>query len=79
MEKTEILKFRVTPEEKEILEEKAYGSYRTMSRYLRDCALDKEIIVVTGADAIADELRRIGNNLVITTGRAGGLHSPLRA
>ena len=63
MPKTEILKFRVTPEEKEILEEKAYGSYRTMSRYLRDCALDKEIIVVTGADDIADELRRIGNNL----------------
>ena len=48
---------------KEILEEKAYSSYRTMSRYLRDCALDKEIIVVTGADTIADELRRIGNNL----------------
>ena len=50
MAKTEILKFRVTPEEKEILEEKAYGSYRTMSRYLRDCALGKEIIVVTGAE-----------------------------
>ena len=63
MAKTEILKFRVTPEEKEILEEKAYGSYRTMSRYLRDCALDKEIIVVPGADDIAEELRRIGNNL----------------
>ena len=63
MPKTEILKFRVTPEEKEILEEKAYGSYRTMSRYLRDRALGKEIIVVLGADSIADELRRIGNNL----------------
>ena len=51
MAKTEIIKFRVTPEEKEILEEKAYGSYRTMSRYLRDCALGKEIIVVVpGAD-----------------------------
>lgn len=63
MSKTEIIKFRVTPEEKEILEEKAYGSYRTMSRYLRDCALEKEIVIINGADEIAYELRRIGNNL----------------
>ncbi|MBO5009895.1 MAG: hypothetical protein J6D20_04265 [Clostridia bacterium] len=52
MSKTEIIKFRVTPEEKEILEEKAYGSYRTMSRYLRDCVLEKEIVIINGADEI---------------------------
>ena len=58
--KTEILKFRVTPEEKEIITRKALSSYRLLSKYLRDCALDKKIVVVNGADTIADELRRIG-------------------
>ena len=61
--KTEILRFRVTPEERERIERKAYGSYRTVSRYLRDCALEKEIIVIPGVDALTDELRRIGVNL----------------
>ena len=31
--------------------------------YLRDCALDKKIIVVKGIDEAANELRKIGNNL----------------
>ena len=61
--KTEILRFRVTPSERERIERKAYGSYRTVSRYLRDCALGKEIVVIPGVDALADELRRIGVNL----------------
>ena len=61
--KTEILKFRVTLEEKEIITRKALSSYRLLSKYLRDCALDKKIIVINGADSIAEELRRIGNNV----------------
>ena len=61
--KTAILKFRVTPAERDLIEQKALGSYRTVSRYLRDCALGKEIVVVPGIDAAAEELRRIGNNL----------------
>lgn len=61
--KTEIMKFRVTPEQKSVIEEKALSSYRVISAYLRDCALGKEIIVINGADKVADELRRIGNNL----------------
>ena len=60
--KTEIISTRVTPEQREIIEEKAYSSYRTPRMYLRDCALDKKIIVVKGVDEI-DELRKIGNNL----------------
>ena len=47
----------------EIIEEKAYSSYRTPSMYLRDCALDKKIVVVKGVDEVANELRKIGNNL----------------
>ena len=61
--KTEIISTRVTPKQREIIEEKAYSSYRTPSMYLRDCALNKKIIVVKGVDDIANELRKIGNNL----------------
>ena len=52
-----------TPEEKNKIIEKAFTSYREPSMYLRDCALNKQIIVVPGAEQIAGELRRIGNNL----------------
>ena len=61
--KTEIISTRVTPEQREIIEKKAYSSYRTPSMYLRDCALDKKIIVIKGVDEVANELRKIGNNL----------------
>ena len=61
--RTCIIPFRVTPEEKNKIIEKAFTSYREPSMYLRDCALNKQIIVVPGADAVAVELRRIGNNL----------------
>lgn len=61
--RNEILKFRVTPDEKRMIEQKALSSYKYLSLYLRDCALDKEIKVVTGADNVANELRRIGNNI----------------
>ena len=61
--RTEILTFRVTPEEKELIETKALSSYRLVSMYLRDCALNKEIIVIDGVKDVANELRRIGNNL----------------
>lgn len=61
--KSEILKFRVTPEEKKIITHKALSSYRLVSMYLRDCALEKEIKVIPGIDEVATELRHIGNNL----------------
>ena len=58
-----IIPFRVTPEEKALLEEKSYGHYRLMSDYIRDCVFKKGIVIVNGLDEFADELRRIGNNL----------------
>ena len=61
--KTEILRTRVSPEERKQIEYKALSSYRTVSRYLRDTALDKPIVIINGVDDLADELRRIGNNL----------------
>lgn len=61
--KSEILKFRATPEQKEAIEAKAKQSGMSVSKYLRACALDKPIVVIEGADKIADELRRIGVNV----------------
>ena len=61
--KSEILKFRVTPKEKEIINHKAFSCNKTVSMYLRDCALEKDIKIVIGADSVAEELRQIGNNI----------------
>ena len=58
-----ILSTRVTADERKLIERKALESYRTISMYLRDCALDKKIVNVKGLDEIATELRRIGNNI----------------
>ena len=63
MARTEFIRVRVTPDEKKIITEKALSSYRLVSDYIRDCALDKEIIVIDGIDDIAKELRYQGNNL----------------
>lgn len=74
--RTEILTFRVTPEEKKRIETKALSSYRLVSMYLRDCALDKEIIVIDGVKDVATELRHIGNNLnQITKAANSGLYA----
>lgn len=61
--RTEILNFRVTKEEKRLIEDKAYVKYDTLAPYLRDCALGKEILVIPGLSGIEDELNAIGNNL----------------
>ena len=74
--RSEILRFRVTPEERIKIEHKALSSYRTVSTYLRDCSLGKEITVIPGVDFLVSELRRIGNNLnqlarAVNSGYAG--------
>ncbi len=61
--RSEILRFRVKPEEREKIERKALSSYRTISTYLRDCSLGKRIVVTPGIDSLISELRRLGNNL----------------
>ena len=58
-----IVSFRVTPEEKTWIEEHSYGHYRRISDFVRDCIFKKEIVGIDGADEIAHELQRIGNNL----------------
>lgn len=61
--KNEFIRVRVSEEEKEIITDKALSSYRILSQYIRDCALQKEIIVIDGLKEIDSDLRRIGNNL----------------
>ena len=61
--KSEIMKFRATPEQRKAIEEKAEQSGMSVSEYLRASALDKPIVVIEGADKVADELRRIGVNV----------------
>lgn len=58
-----IVSFRITPEEKVWIEENSYGHYRRISDFVRDCIFKKEIVNIDGADEIARELQRIGNNL----------------
>ena len=50
------MNFRVTKEEDFI-------QYDTLAPYLRDCVLQKEILVIPGLSGIQDELNAIGNNL----------------
>ncbi len=61
--RTKRVTFRVTEEEYKQLEDLAYGSYRLISVYCRDCVFGKKITVIPGIDEAAKQLRRIGNNL----------------
>lgn len=61
--KNNIISFRVTPEERAVIEERSYGHYRRISDYVRDCIFKKEIVIISGLDKFAEELGRIGNNL----------------
>ena len=61
--KSVLISFRITPEEKAWIEELSYGHYRRISDFVRDCIFKKEIVNIDGADKIAHELQRIGNNL----------------
>ena len=58
-----IISFRVTAEEKKWIEDCSYGHYQLISDFVRDCVFKKEMIIITGADDVAAELRRIGNNI----------------
>lgn len=58
-----IISFRVTPEEKKWIEDRSYGHYQLISDFVRDCVFKKEVIFIEGAEDVAAELRRIGNNI----------------
>ena len=45
------------------IEEISCQCNKPMSDFIRECIFKKEIVIIDGADQIADELRRIGNNI----------------
>ena len=57
------IELRISNEDKEKLKEKAAAAgYKSVSKYIRDCALGKKITARVGIDAVYN-LRKIGNNL----------------
>ena len=58
-----IISFRVTAEEKEWIEDHSYGNYRLISDFVRDCVFKKDIVIINDLDEFSAELRRIGNNV----------------
>ena len=58
-----IISFRVTAEEKKWIEDRSYGHYQLISDFVRDCVFKKDIVIINGLDEFSAQLRRIGNNV----------------
>lgn len=63
MSKDQVINIRVTKKEKEKLIKLSEKAGMTLSMYLIEQGLDKDIIVIEGIDEFETELRRIGNNI----------------
>ena len=63
MKKDKIITIRVSEKEKKKLIEKSKIAKLSLSEYLIEQGLDKEIVIVDGLNEVVSELRRIGNNI----------------
>ena len=63
MEKDKIITNRVSEKEKRKLIEKSKIAKLSLSEYLIEQGLDKDIVIVDGLNEVVAELRRIGNNI----------------
>ena len=61
--KTAIITARVTPENKQKIEQRVRQAGMTVTDYLITCALGKKIVRVDGLDALLTELKAQGKNL----------------
>ena len=61
--KTAIITARMTPEDKQKIEQRATSTGMTVTDYLTTCALGKKIVRVDGLDTILAELKAQGRNL----------------
>ena len=61
--KTAIITARMTPEDKQKIENRASDAGMTVTDYLTTCALGKKIVRVDGLDMILTELKAQGRNL----------------
>ena len=63
MKKDKIITIRVSEKEKSGLIEKSKIAKLSLSEYLMEQCLDKDIVIVDGLNEVVAELRRIGNNI----------------
>ena len=61
--KNKNIHIRVDEEIHEAIKRKALESYLTISEYVVQCSLGKQIFVIPGLDEMVLEQKRIGNNL----------------
>ena len=62
-QKTKIITARMTPADKQAINQRAKAAGMTVTDYLTTCALGKEIVRVDGLDALLSELKAQGRNL----------------
>ena len=63
LKKDKIITIRVSEKEKSGLIEKSKIAKLSLSEYLIEQGLDKDIVIVDGLNEVVTELRRIGNNI----------------
>ena len=63
MKKDKIITIRVSEKEKKKLIEKSEVAKLSLSEYLIEQGLDKDIVIVDGLNEVVTELRKIGNNI----------------
>ena len=61
--KTAIITARMTPEDKQKIENRAADARMTVTDYLTTCALGKKIVRVDGLETVLAELKAQGRNL----------------
>ena len=61
--KTEIITARMTPADKEVIQQRAKAAGMTLTDYLTTCALGKKIIRIDGLEEVLSELKAQGRNL----------------
>lgn len=63
--RTEIIRFRLTPDELLDIDEKAYELQISRSDYLRRMALNKEVVIYdfSGLDSLSAQIGKIGVNI----------------
>lgn len=63
LKKDKIITIRVSEKEKKKLIEKSKVAKLSLSEYLIEQGLDKDIVIVDGLNEVVVELKRIGNNI----------------
>lgn len=57
------ISFRVSPEQKMLIEEKAEQAYLSVSDFVRAAALGREVNIIADGRELARQLAAVGNNL----------------